>query len=97
MDRGAWSGGRQQILKVNLRCLVLRAFPLLIQLGDELAAQAIERGNCNVAVALELVVELPKLVAAVTKAAELCGKGLGIEWPFVGFLQGLLTADGDPP
>ena len=52
---------------------------VLVELVNQLPAQAVERGEGNVAIALELIVYGAQFVNRVTEAAELSGKGVCIE------------------
>ncbi len=64
-----------------------------VELRDELAAELVERGKRQVAIALEPVVERGEFVGGVAKAAELRREGGGVERVFGGGLQWNVRCD----
>jgi hypothetical protein len=59
-----------------------------VEFRDEVAAELVERGEREVAVAFELVVERGEFVTGVAEAAELGGECFRIERAFGGGLEG---------
>ena len=57
------------------------------QLFDEGAAELVQRGNGDVAIPLQLVVERAEFKRRITEPAQLRGQSFGTEWMFGGLLQ----------